>query len=552
MDSDLIKVHKLLCYSLNADASCVTVGTKSGLYVYNLDPVVRRLKGCIGDGFKIVELLYCTSLLVMVGSGDHPGSSPRTLRLWNSQSKDTIVEVPFDSTIITCKLNKSRLVVYLESQQLHIFDLATMACLQILSTSPNPSGLLSLSREDTSYVAIPGYPGRVVLFDCLSCRLMTQINAHKAALTQIHFNHDGTLLATASETGTVIRVFGIPEGELLFSFRRGIQHATINSLSFCPNSQLLSAGSSNGTIHIFLMTNQRKLIPITKPQSSLDDGTNVLPAAPIDADDENTDSTDLTSETGFMPPPPPSSTSHANPLLHSEYVLDNEGSISSGTTGGWKDTYLNMKSTALTGLVAAVKYVGSLNVLPPVAQEFVDSTRAVCICRLPGGEADFKAALTMTKPSIRARNGSRIDELTGTNISNSTGLVNKVVVATQSGYAYRFLVPPIDELRQRLLNPIATLSHTASGDEGGVGMSASQNTSTIGNGTTSQDTISNVYNSPSSNRGGTGLVDVTTGLFSSIVPSSVTATFSAQDKLLQCELEDEALLPDDDDDDEDS
>ena len=36
MDSDLVKVHNLLCYSLNADASCVTVGTKTGLYVYNL------------------------------------------------------------------------------------------------------------------------------------------------------------------------------------------------------------------------------------------------------------------------------------------------------------------------------------------------------------------------------------------------------------------------------------------------------------------------------------------------------------------------------------
>ena len=375
----------------------------------------------------------------MVGSGDKPGSSPRTLRLWNSQSKETIVEVPFDSTIITCKLNKSRLVVYLESQQLHIFDLATMACLQILSTSPNPSGLLSLSREDTSYVAIPGYPGRVVLFDCLSCRLMTQINAHKAALTQLQFNHNGTLLATASETGTVIRVFGIPEGELLFSFRRGIQHAVINSLSFCPNSQLLSAGSSNGTIHIFLMTNQSKLIPITT-KNRQDDGINTLPPAPavaVDDDDDNY----LTSDTGFMPPPTPIIEMHPEMDPGDD---DGDGlSSNTMTGGGWKDTYLNMKSSALTGLVAAVKYVGSLNVLPPVAQEFVDSTRAVCICRLPGGEADFKAALTMSKPSsVRTRNGSKSDVTAAAAAvnENAAGLVNKVVVATESGYAYRYVI----------------------------------------------------------------------------------------------------------------
>lgn len=41
----------------------------------------------IGEGIGKIEMLYCTSLLTLVGSGEQPGSSPRKFRLWNSQNK---------------------------------------------------------------------------------------------------------------------------------------------------------------------------------------------------------------------------------------------------------------------------------------------------------------------------------------------------------------------------------------------------------------------------------------------------------------------------------
>ena len=110
---------------------------------------------------------------------------------------------------------------------------------------------------------------------------------------------------------------------------------------------------------------------------------------------------------------------------------------------------------------------------------------------------------------------------------------------------HRFLVPSIDELRQRLLNPIATMSHTGDAN-------ISNNVTTTSTTTTSMNDSTQDHNSTSSSsgysstRGSTAFTDVTVGLLNAIVPSSVT-TYSAQDKLLQCELEDEALLPDDDD-----
>jgi autophagy-related protein 18 len=49
------------------------------------------------------------------------------------------------------------------------------------------------------------------------------IPAHDSSLAALAFNNAGTRLATASEKGTVIRVFSIPEGHRLFEFRRGMK-----------------------------------------------------------------------------------------------------------------------------------------------------------------------------------------------------------------------------------------------------------------------------------------------------------------------------------------
>lgn len=49
------------------------------------------------------------------------------------------------------------------------------------------------------------------------------IQAHDSPLAAVRFSADGTRVATASEKGTVIRVFAVPSGERLFEFRRGVK-----------------------------------------------------------------------------------------------------------------------------------------------------------------------------------------------------------------------------------------------------------------------------------------------------------------------------------------
>ena len=81
------------------------------------------------------------------------------------------------------------------------------------------------------------------------------MEAHSAALqAAMCWNHDGSLLASASQKGTVLRVHRLPQASKAFTFRRGTYPATIHSLAFSPpkvKPPLLCAASGHGTVHLF-------------------------------------------------------------------------------------------------------------------------------------------------------------------------------------------------------------------------------------------------------------------------------------------------------------
>ena len=190
-----------------------------------------------------------------------------------------ICELTFPSAVLAVRLNRKRLTVVLEDE-IYLYDIANMSLLYTIPTSPNPTAICALSpssqncylayplpkpREDTgdkrpshapplsSY--IPPTSGEVLVFDTLTLKAVNVIEAHKSPLCCVSLNSDGSLLATASEMGTIIRVFSVPRGQKLFQFRRGTYPSTIYSMSFNLDSTLLCVSSVSETVHIFRLVN---------------------------------------------------------------------------------------------------------------------------------------------------------------------------------------------------------------------------------------------------------------------------------------------------------
>ena len=64
-------------------------------------------------------------------------------------------------------------------------------------------------------------------------------------------SRNGELLATASEKGTLVRVWNTSKSKPVCMFRRGADKAEIMDLQFSKNNTFMSVTSDHATIHLF-------------------------------------------------------------------------------------------------------------------------------------------------------------------------------------------------------------------------------------------------------------------------------------------------------------
>lgn len=239
--------------NFNQNCTSLAVGTKNGYTLYGLgsvDSALERIYSNPGEEICIIERLFESSLVAVVSL-----NAPRKLKVCHFKRQSEICNYSYSNTILAVKLNRERLVVCLE-ESLYIHNIIDMKVVHTIRDTPsNPTGLCALSSaSDHCYLAYPGSvtSGEVQIFDGINLHAKTMIPAHDSPLAAIAFNPAGTQIATASERGTVIRVFSTLDGSKLFEFRRGVKRCvTIASLSFSTCSEYVVCSSNTETVHIF-------------------------------------------------------------------------------------------------------------------------------------------------------------------------------------------------------------------------------------------------------------------------------------------------------------
>ncbi|XP_072028822.1 WD repeat domain phosphoinositide-interacting protein 2-like [Amphiura filiformis] len=257
----------LLFVNFNQDYTSLAVGTRTGYRLFTLTTVdkLEQIYENESEDICIVERLFSSSLVAVVSL-----SAPRKLKVCHFKKGTEICNYSYSNTILAVKLNRRRLIVALE-ESLYIHNIRDMKVLHtIRDTPPNPMGLCALSiNNDNCYLAYPGSNqiGEVQIFDTVNLQAVTMIPAHDSPLAALAFDPTGTKLATASEKGTVIRVFSIPDGKKIFEFRRGVKRCvSISSLAFSTDSLFLCASSNTETVHIFKLEVPKEK-PTEEPQS---------------------------------------------------------------------------------------------------------------------------------------------------------------------------------------------------------------------------------------------------------------------------------------------
>ncbi|KAF8935046.1 WD repeat domain phosphoinositide-interacting protein 3 [Dissophora ornata] len=241
-------------------------------------------------GICIVEMLFRCNYLALVGGGKNPKYPPNKVVIWDDERNRGVIELEFRSEVKAVKLRRDKFVVVLVNKVIVYTFSLTPVKLHVFETVDNDRGLVALSSSSDKH-AILIFPGRqsghVQIVDLNSVVPTTAVSsspqstshsnpfsasgsqpkypmtstkptanisiipAHTSPLFCLVTNSDGTKCASASDKGTLIRVFDTGSSKLLHEFRRGVDRAEIYSIAFNSDSTRICAGSDKGTVHIF-------------------------------------------------------------------------------------------------------------------------------------------------------------------------------------------------------------------------------------------------------------------------------------------------------------
>jgi len=235
------QTNELLYIGFNQDYGCFACGTDTGFRIYNRDPFKETFRRDFSNGgIGIVEMLFRSNILALVGGGRNPRYPPNKVMIWDDHQNRCIGELSFRSEVKAVKLRRDRVVVVLQNK-VYVYNFADLKLVDHIETIANPRGLCALCPNSTNTVlACPGASRGTVRVELYDVRKTTLVPAHEAELAQIALNLDGTRLATCSEKGTLIRVFDTQSGQLQQELRRGADRAEIYCIwwvlrLFCVN-----------------------------------------------------------------------------------------------------------------------------------------------------------------------------------------------------------------------------------------------------------------------------------------------------------------------------
>uniref|UniRef100_A0AC34GW28 WD repeat domain phosphoinositide-interacting protein 2 n=1 Tax=Panagrolaimus sp. ES5 TaxID=591445 RepID=A0AC34GW28_9BILA len=258
-NKDTIELNGL---NFNQDGSCFAVPTKNGYRIFNVEPLKQLVDDKFEGGIKIVEILFRCNYVALVGTGSNIEYPKNKVIIWDSAKKHKVSEIETKTDVKGIKLRRDKICIIMD----HNIDIYSFCDnphrIHSINTWTNPQGISALSPSiDNALLAYPSQScnGHIGIFNLARPDIPeVNITAHNHNVAEITFNFSGAMIATASEKGTLVRVFETGGGTLVKEFRRGSQPAKILCISFSPDSNFVAVASNHSTIHIFSLQPNRK------------------------------------------------------------------------------------------------------------------------------------------------------------------------------------------------------------------------------------------------------------------------------------------------------
>ena len=257
-----IEDENILYISFNQESSCFCIGTETGFRIYNSYPLKLSCKRKMDGGIGIIEMFSRSNILALVGGGSNPNFDKNKVILYDDSKEKIVTEIIVTYNVLNVKLKRTMIFI-IGDNQINVFSFSNNYLkIDTIYTYENKTGIMGIALESNiNLICYPSAVGEVTLknYDIKKeDKYETKtIKAHNNEIMAITLNNDGSLLATTSNQGTIIRIYQTNNLSLIQELRRGSQASEIFSLAFNYNSKYLACSSSKGTIHVFCIKNEQ-------------------------------------------------------------------------------------------------------------------------------------------------------------------------------------------------------------------------------------------------------------------------------------------------------
>ena len=214
----------------------------------------------LDGGIGIIEMLYKSNILALVGGGKNPKFTPNKVILWDDYQTKILTEFKFPLSVKNVKLKNDKIFVVCE-QKIYVYSMEKYKLIESIDTFINKLGTIGINTgESFTILAYPSNPIGFMKVKYYEKSQEVTINVHDSYLTYIVISNDGNLIAISAEKCPLIRLFSIEKGEFIEEFRVSTTYMNINYIIFSPGTEFLGACSDNGIIHIWSLGYSWKIV----------------------------------------------------------------------------------------------------------------------------------------------------------------------------------------------------------------------------------------------------------------------------------------------------
>lgn len=208
--------------------------------------------------------------MALVGGGASPAFPPNTAVVWDCKAREEVSRIEWSTEIMSVKFLRNYLFVgacgkifVYDPQTLEfiksindVFPLHICVAVTPAAQGQEGAGAPAGGREDgLGTLVTEGRDGHIKVGQFLRSGETAfdtrDYMAHNGSVVCVAVSADGRYCATASDKGTLIRIFSKDTGEKKKELRRGSSQAAITSITFSQDNAFLATTSNHGTVHVF-------------------------------------------------------------------------------------------------------------------------------------------------------------------------------------------------------------------------------------------------------------------------------------------------------------